>query len=145
MESSLHILLYRAFHAQRNYLRPSLQALGLGTGQPKLLAYLEANGPCHQRQLADYFDVDPATISRMMESLQAGGFISRRTDEQNHRRDLVQVTDRGRQASAEWRAHCRQAQEIMLQGFTDQERAQFADYLARAYGNMQEELGRKAP
>ena len=42
MESSLHILLYRAFHAQRNYLRPSLQALGLGTGQPKLLAYLEA-------------------------------------------------------------------------------------------------------
>ena len=49
MEHSLHILLYRAFHAQRNYLRPGLQELGLGTGQPKLLAYLSARGPCRQR------------------------------------------------------------------------------------------------
>ena len=69
MEHSLHILLYRAFHAQRNYLRPSLQELGLGSGQPKLLAYLAARGPCHQRQLADYFDVYPANVSRMVDSL----------------------------------------------------------------------------
>ena len=88
MEHSLHILLYRAFHAQRNYLRPSLQELGLGSGQPKLLAYLAARGPCHQRQLADYFDVDPANVSRMVDSLERGGFVIRRTD---GRRDLLEV------------------------------------------------------
>ena len=40
MERMFHILLYRAFHAQRNYLRPCFQEIGLGAGQPKLLGYL---------------------------------------------------------------------------------------------------------
>lgn len=43
MERTFHMLLYRAFHAQRNFLRPSLGELGLGPGQPKLLNYLMAS------------------------------------------------------------------------------------------------------
>ena len=69
MERTFHMLLYRAFHAQRNYLRASLNELGLGSGQPKLVAYLAARGPCRQREMADYFDVDPATVSRMLDCL----------------------------------------------------------------------------
>ena len=138
MERSFHILLYRAFHAQRNYLRPSLTELGLGAGQPKLLAYLASNGPCHQKQLSDYFDVDPANVSRMMESLEKGGFITRRTDEQNRRRDMAEVTDLGRQASEIWRRRCRDVEEVMLSGFSDEDRALFSSYLARAYQNLQE-------
>ena len=45
MERTFHMLLYRAFHAQRNFLRPSLGELGLGPGQPKLLNYLMNRGP----------------------------------------------------------------------------------------------------
>ena len=141
MEHSLHILLYRAFHAQRNYLRPSLQELGLGAGQPKLLAYLAAKGPCHQKQLADYFDVDPANISRMVDSLARGGFVVRRTD---GRRDLVDVTSRGREASTIWQDRCRQMEAVMLQGFTAEERAAFAAYLARAYQNIHPQKRREA-
>ena len=142
MEHSLHILLYRAFHAQRNYLRPSLQELGLGSGQPKLLAYLAARGPCHQKQLADYFDVDPANISRMVDSLERGGFVRRRTD---GRRDLVEVTGRGREASVLWQERCRQMEEVLLQGFTPEERERFADYLFRAYQNIQQRQGEARP
>lgn len=142
MEHSLHILLYRAFHAQRNYLRPSLQELGLGSGQPKLLAYLAARGPCHQKQLADYFDVDPANISRMVDSLERGGFVIRRTD---GRRDLVEVTGRGREASGLWQERCRQMEEVLLQGFTPEERDRFADYLFRAYQNIQQRQGEARP
>ena len=142
MERSLHILLYRTFHAQRNYLRPSLQELGLGTGQPKLLAYLSAMGPCHQKQLADYFDVDPANISRMVDSLERGGFVARRTD---GRRDLVEVTARGRDASAVWQARCRQMEAVLLQGFTPEERERFADYLVRAYQNIHGKQGETMP
>ena len=39
MERTFHMLLYRAFHAQRNYLRPCLGEAGLEVGQPKLLEY----------------------------------------------------------------------------------------------------------
>ena len=70
MERTFHILLYRAFHAQHNALRPYLTKLGLGFGQPKILAFLLRNGASSQRQLADYYDVDPAAVCRMLDSLQ---------------------------------------------------------------------------
>ena len=40
MEIPIHTLLYRAAHRQRNALRPHLRELGLGPGQPRLLANL---------------------------------------------------------------------------------------------------------
>lgn len=143
MERSFHILLYRAFHAQRNYLRPSMLELGLGAGQPKLLGYLAANGPCQQRHLAEYFDVDPANISRMVRSLEKGGFVVRQTGMKNSHRDLVEVTEQGRRASEAWKNRCREAEDVLLRGFTPEERIHFADYLSRAYQNVQEERRRE--
>lgn len=70
MERTFHMLLYRAFHAQRNYLRPCFGRIGLGAGQPKLLVYLDSHGPCRQKELADYFEIDPAAVSRMMDTLE---------------------------------------------------------------------------
>ena len=55
MERTFHMLLYRAFHAQRSYLRPCLGEIGLVVGQPKLITYLACHGPCGQRELAEYF------------------------------------------------------------------------------------------
>lgn len=45
MEKTFHMLLYRAAHAERNYLRPYLAAIGLEVGQPKILGYLEPTAP----------------------------------------------------------------------------------------------------
>ena len=70
MERTFHMLLYRAFHAQRNYLRPYLEEIGLGSGQPKILSYLSVQGPCHQKELAEYFEIDPAAVCRMLDSLE---------------------------------------------------------------------------
>ena len=39
MEKTFHMLLYRAAHAERNYLRPYLAAIGLEVGQPKILGF----------------------------------------------------------------------------------------------------------
>ena len=136
MEQSFHMLLYRAFHAQRNYLRPYLSEIGLGAGQPTLLNYLAVHGPCMQQQLADYFEIDAAAVSRMVTSLQKGGFIVQRTDENSRRRNYIELTEAGRQANEMWQVHCREIQDIMLQGFTRQEQEQFAEHLRRVYQNV---------
>lgn len=136
METSFHMLLYRAVHAQRGALRPCLAEVGLGTGQPKLLGYLSRNGPCRQRQLADYFEIDPAAVCRMLDSLQKGGFVTRCADGQDKRRDRVEITPAGQRAYDAWQACCRAMEERMLEGFTPEERQQFADYLSRAYRNL---------
>ncbi|HJD23384.1 MAG TPA: MarR family transcriptional regulator [Firmicutes bacterium] len=136
MEKTFHLLLYRAFHAQRSYLRPFVGELGLGSGQPKIIAYLAAHGPCRQRQLADYFEIDPAAVSRMLDALDKGGFLTRQVDQTNRRADIVELTQKGRDASKAWQGHCREEEELMLEGFTPEEREQFAQYLTRAYHNL---------
>ena len=136
MEHTFHMLLYRAFHAQRGALQPHLGELGLGAGQPKVLNYLIQNGASRQRQLAEYCEVDPAAISRMLDSLQRGGFVTRRPSTHNRRCEEIVITDQGRAAYEAWRGFCREMEEEMLAGFTHQEREQFADYLSRAYRNL---------
>ena len=131
MEKTFHMLLYRAFHAQRGALRPCLAEVGLGTGQPKLLGYLSQHGPSRQRQLADYFEIDPAAVCRMLDSLE-----NRCGDGQDKRRDRIEITPAGQTAYDAWRTCCRTMEERMLAGFTPEEQERFADYLSRAYRNL---------
>lgn len=142
MERTFHMLLYRAFHAQHNALRPNLTKLGLGVGQPKILGFLSRNGASSQRQLADYYDVDPAAVCRMLDSLQKGGFVSRHPDAADKRRDLIELTPQGRTVYARWQDCCQEMEQRMLAGFSPQERADFSDYLARAYHNLKAERGK---
>lgn len=139
MERTFHMLLYRAFHAQRAALRPNLAKLGLGAGQPKILGYLSRNGASSQRQLADFYDVDPATVCRMLDSLHKGGFVSRRPDQADRRRDLIELTPAGQEAYGQWQACCREMEEQMLAGFSQQERDLFSNFLSRAYQNLKGE------
>lgn len=138
MEKTFHMLLYRAFHAQRNYLRPFLSEIGLGSGQPKLLSYLSRKTECCQRELADYFEIDPAAVSRMLDTLEKGGFIARKTDSSNRRADSITLTQKGVRAHNVWQKHCEEMEDIMLRGFSDAERTQFADFLSRAHQNFHE-------
>ena len=138
VETTFHLLLYRAFHTQRGFLRPCLERIGLGPGQPKVVDYLREHGPCRQRELADYFEVDPAAVSRMVEALQKGGFVVRRADQGSRRGDLLELTPRGVEAAHAWEDRCREAEERMLRGFSSEERERFADYLDRAYRNLKE-------
>ena len=141
MERTFHMLLYRAFHAQRNALRPHLGELGLGAGQPKVLGYLIRSGPSRQRQLAEYCEIDPAAVSRMLDSLQRGGFVSREADGANRRCERIQITDKGRAAYAAWQDSCLEMEGKMVDGFTEEERARFADYLIRVHRNLKEKGG----
>ena len=139
MERKFHMKIFRLFHAQRAELRPLGAALGLGAGQPKLLSYLSAHGSCMQKELADYFEVDPAAISRMLAALERGGFITRDAGAPRRRCGLVELTDKGRKAAQDWAECCERFDERLLRGFSDDERGQFAEFLSRAYRNHRNE------
>lgn len=136
MERMFNMLLYRAFHAQRNYLRKYLTELDLGTGQPKLLTYINNRGSCRPKELADYFEIDPAAVSRMLDLMKKSGLIDRRTDESNRRSDIVELTQKGKEVNEKWLRHCIDMQSIMLKDFTEEEQGKFAEYLSRAYQNL---------
>ncbi|WP_204831146.1 MarR family winged helix-turn-helix transcriptional regulator [Olsenella uli] len=130
-----HMRLMRAFHAQRTYLRPRVDGLGLGPGQPKMLVYLAVHGPSSQREVADFFECDPGAVSRMFDSLERAGFVTSAPG-RDRRTKMLALTERGQAASDAWDAICAQEEGVMLAGFSQEERAAFAGLLARVRANL---------
>lgn len=129
-------LLFRASHAQRALLHPFMAAIGLGTGQPKFLSYLNQNGPCSQRELAQYYELDPAGVSRALDALERKGFVTFAPKADDRRAKVVILTEEGKRVAQAWDAACREEASAMLRDFSQAERASFADYLVRAHANL---------
>jgi DNA-binding MarR family transcriptional regulator len=70
---------------------------GLTPERLRTLATIHANGPISVTALATMEQVRPATISRMISSLEEDGYVKRREDKSDKRGVLVVTTSKGRQ------------------------------------------------
>ena len=141
-EDDFHLRLYRAFHAQRTFLRAGHAQTGLGSGQPKLLDYIARHAACTQRDLARYYGLDAAGVCRMLDALERNGFIISSPDPADRRSKHLRITPAGTASLEVWHGHCAQLEDAMLAGFSSEERDQFASYLERAYLNLKDKAPR---
>jgi DNA-binding MarR family transcriptional regulator len=92
--------IYRAIGRSRRLLWTAsakrLEALGESIFTWQVVCYLVRNGATSQKDLAYANAQHPAGISRLVEELEAEGFITRATDPADKRRLLVDVTPKGR-------------------------------------------------
>lgn len=139
----VHMRLMRAFHAQRAYLRPSVDALGLGPGQAKLLVYLMVHGPSSQREVADFFETDPGAVSRMFDSLERAGFVTSAPG-RDRRTKALALTGRGEAAADAWELACDDEQEVALAGLSADERRELMVLLGRVHANLRRAAGAAA-
>ena len=72
----LHMRVSFAYRLMRNCTNATARELGLGPGQPRVLSYIAAHGGSTQREIATFFCIDPSAVSRMLDSLERGGFIA---------------------------------------------------------------------
>lgn len=130
-----HMRLMRAYAAQASYLRPRAAELGIGQGQPKVLVFVADRGPVSQREIADFFEVDPAAVSRALDALERAGLVACAPG-RDRRSKAVTATEQGRVTAEAWELVCDAEREVMLRGFSPSERRDFMDYLARVRANL---------
>ena len=136
MKPQLHMALYSTFHAQKNKLRPGMAAIGLSAGQPKVLTYLSRQNNCMQKDIAAALDTEPATVSQLLNNMDQAGLIKRSEPAERRRAESVSITEKGREWCAKWQVVCQDVEDISLQGFSENEKEQFLDYLSRMYRNL---------
>lgn len=139
-----HMALLRTMQAQRALLRPFGASLGLATGQPRVISYLAAHDSATQREIADYLSMDPASVCRMLDSLEKNGFVTTAQNPADRRTKRIALTDAGRACVEPWDRRCLEIDEAMLDGFSEQECEQFMDYLERARVNLVEKRRQEA-
>ena len=136
MKTPLYMLVFKAFHAQRQKNRMNMNAFRLSPGQPKVLRYIQNHKDCKLKDIAKECDIESATVSKMLDNLEEKGMIIRNINPQNKRAYQVNLTDKGRSALQKWEEHCMEVEQISLQGFTPEEKEQFQNYLSRMYTNL---------
>ena len=137
--TDLHMRVTMVHTLMKGRLRPQAASLGLGPGQPRMLSYLAVHGPCTQRDIALYYRIDPAAVSRMLDALEKGGFIRMAAGE-DRRKKVASLTQLGKDALRTWDAMCAAADTAMLEGFTVAERAQLETLLDRLVENLGQPL-----
>lgn len=137
--------LYRAHH---NAIMAALSALGANVGSPHLLVELSkypddpAQAPT-QRELADRLHMAPPTIAASLKCLERQGYVARRTDEKDSRRNRVAITRKGRDMLEAGMRAFRQVDGYMYHGFSPEEREQVRRFHQRMLDNLYQIGGKK--
>ncbi|MDL2323576.1 MarR family winged helix-turn-helix transcriptional regulator [Ruminococcaceae bacterium OttesenSCG-928-A16] len=136
MAIPFHSALTHAYHAQKNALRPRMGSVGLSPGQPKILYYLAGHNNSMQKDIAIHCDIEPATVSRILNNMEEKGLIERTAAKGNRRAAAICITAKGRAANARWEEICSEVEQTELHGFTPEEKQAFENYLQRLYQNF---------
>jgi MarR family transcriptional regulator, transcriptional regulator for hemolysin len=85
-------------HLYRQLFRRRLKGLAATSAEARALLYLGANQGIVQGRLAELLDVQPITLTRMIDRLEQGGWVERRLHETDRRLRLLFLTPAGKAA-----------------------------------------------
>ena len=128
---SLHHLWMKTYLQMNRKVMEQAASLGLSPGQPKILECLALQGECEQKAIAEYCEIEPATVGSILTRMEQGGLVKRRNRPGNRRSLYVSLTDRGAQLARTLEEIFLSAEEQMTADLTDEERAVLTQLLEK--------------
>ena len=115
----------------------ALASMELTAAQGHIMGFLahRKDPPC-SRDIEEAFQLSHPTVSGLLSRMEKKGFIEFRTDEADRRCKRIYVLDKGRECQEMMHNTILANEERLVQGFTEEEKEQFARLLHRAIGNM---------
>lgn len=124
--------------ANLQYLRAQLEALELYPGQPQLLLALRERENVSQSALAQAMEITPATLTVMLQRMDAKQLVCRRSDPQDMRVTRLSLTEKGWAKVREIDAVIRATDARLDAIFTPEELTLLKDMLRRMHDALGE-------
>ena len=137
-------MLFHSVHRTHiNAVNAQLHARGLSDlGSPMILFILDHHGTqgeiASQRELAQVLHVSPATIATSLKSLERLGYVEKRVDEQDARRNHVIITEKGVNAVKACFEVFQEIDRRMMDGFSEEEQEHLALLHTKILNNLSE-------
>lgn len=113
-----------------------VRCLGLTGPQARLLLSLERNPDQNQVFYADRLEIEPITLTRIVDRLEEAGWVERQSDPADRRARILHLTDKSRSIVTRLRGIVEALSEEMLDGFGPSERRLIAEMLERIATNL---------
>jgi DNA-binding MarR family transcriptional regulator len=135
-ERTLGFLLHDAARLLRKRFEQNARDLGLTRSQWQVLAHLAQNEGIHQGALAEILEVEPITLVRILDRLQAGGLIERRPHAKDRRVWLLFLTPKARPVLADIREIGAATRAEALDGVSEKDRERLICLLSTIKSNL---------
>lgn len=136
MKETLHYLIMSDHQLIQKALVSSVKDTGLTPGQPKILDYLLHHDGAIQKEIAIFCHIEPASLTTILNGMEAKGYIERKNIDNNRRSLHVYLTETGKKYADRLDLEFAQIEKEALDGFSEAEAQQLHDFLSRVYQNM---------
>jgi DNA-binding MarR family transcriptional regulator len=110
--------------------------IGMTLSQARVLVFLSRNEGCTQARLADLCETDPMTLVRVLDRMEADGFLERRPDPNDRRAYRLYLKPASDPVLAEITRIGDRARGAALSGLSNEERTQLIALLERIHSNL---------
>lgn len=138
-ERSIMLLLSDAARLMRLDFERRARSVGVTTrAQYAALLRLSINEGINQNTLAELLDIEPITLGRQIDRLEADGMVERRPDPKDRRARTLYLTPKAWPRLDEFRALAMETREQVMTGLSIQEQEGLIDLLIRVRSNLSE-------
>ena len=113
-----------------------VRSLGLTRSQWWVLNHLYRNDGVTQSELADMLEIEKPTLGRLLDRLEAKGWVRRGNDLNDRRAKRVYLTEEVAPAMKAMRAAAAEVRREALSGLSTEEQERFVDTLLAVKGNL---------
>jgi MarR family transcriptional regulator for hemolysin len=135
-EESTGYWLIMAAEAYQRAVNEELLPHGIMFRQCQVLGYLSLKGALSQCELADQMQIEPPTLVGILDRMERDGWIRREPCLEDRRRKRVHPTTEAEPIWATIVAGARRVRARSVKGFSDMEREQLRELLARVRTNL---------
>jgi DNA-binding MarR family transcriptional regulator len=140
-ERNIGWLLHDVARLMRKRFEQNARELGLTRSQCQVLAHLSRNDGIQQGLLADILEVEPITLTRILDRLEEAGLVERRAHPKDRRIRLLSLTAAAHPLLAEIFAIGALTRGEAMEGIADDDRDRLFDILSGMKANL---LGKSA-
>lgn len=135
METFHYLLMANQAIYQRR-LMDCLKPTELTPGQPKVLDYLKDRDGATQKEIAAACYIEAATITSVLNGMEAKGLIERKRLNGNRRSFHVFMTEKGRELQMKVEEIFLKLEEETFRDFPEEKRSEFMELFYRLHKNM---------
>ena len=136
MEPTFGYLVSDVARLLRKLFDQRARRIGLSLAQARALTYLSRHEGIHQAGLADLLEVQPITLARLLDRMEAAGWIERRADPVDRRVHRLYLSDKARPLRDQVLGLAAETRAEALVGFSDREKDVVMALLSRVHGNL---------
>ena len=140
---SLHYLLMKSNSILAKNIMFNANKIGLTSGQPKILYCLSKFKEMDQKTIANYCEIEQATVGSILLRMEKAGLVVRRQKEGNRRSLYVSMTQKGEEAARQLTGIFHGVEAAAASDLSEGEVAELKELLTKLCDSMQAQAAGK--